>query len=241
MKHSIKDGHYALYGIHAVQAALENPARVKRTLYTTKSGFEKLTVSDSHSLASHIVDAKLIESLLPMHAVHQGVALEVQPLPQPDLTAMAETGKPLIMLDQVSDPHNIGAILRSAAAFDAGGVIVQDKNAPRENATIAKIAAGAMEKVPFVKVTNLSRTLEALRENGYWSIGLDGDAKEELSQLSLTARSVLVMGAEGAGLRPLVAKNCDMLAKLPIHPQMESLNVSVATGISLYALQQKIV
>ena len=238
MKNPPAAGHYYLYGTHAVQAALDNPKRVKRKLYTTGNGVERLKVPQK--IYAHTVESDWLSDILPPHSVHQGVVLEVQPLPQPHLHDLAATGKPLLMLDQVSDPHNIGAILRSAAAFNAGGVIVQEKNAPRESATIAKIAAGALEIMPLVKVTNLSRALDELRELDYWSTGLAGEAKQELSQLNLDKKSILVMGAEGEGLRQLVAKKCDMLAKLPIHSQMESLNVSVAAGISLYALQQKI-
>ena len=233
----LTSGHYFLYGIHAVQAALDNPKRVKRTLYGTAKALEKLKIPTK--CRHQTIEASHIDDALPEHAVHQGVMLEVQPLPQPSLAEIAASGRPLLMLDQVSDPHNIGAILRSAAAFHAGGIICQDKHAPKENATIAKIAAGGLERVPMVAVTNLSRALEELQTHGYWSAGMDGEATQELSQLNLSAQTVLVLGAEGKGLRPLVAKQCDMLAKLPIHSQMESLNVSVAAGIGLYALANR--
>ncbi|MDG1286040.1 MAG: 23S rRNA (guanosine(2251)-2'-O)-methyltransferase RlmB [Rickettsiales bacterium] len=238
MKATLTSGHYFIFGIHAVQAALNNPQRVKRKLYATGNASEKLKVPEA--IYTHTVDGDWLDKLLPDFSVHQGVALEVQALPQPHLMELAETGKRLLMLDQVSDPHNIGAILRSAAAFDVGGIIVQDKHAPRENATIAKTAAGALELIPLVAVTNLTRALKELQNAGYWSVGMDGDAKQTIDQLNLDPKTVLVMGAEGSGLRRLVAEKCDLLAKLSIHSQMESLNVSVATGISLYALAQKI-
>lgn len=230
-------GHYYLYGIHAVQAALENPKRVRRTLYISGNTQEKLRIPAKQPVQK--VEAGILQAMLPPHAVHQGVALEVQALPQPSLEEIAASGKALLMLDQVSDPHNIGAILRSAAAFNAGGLIMQDKHAPKENATIAKTAAGGLESVPMVSVTNLARALEELQPLGYWSVGMDGSAEQTLDKLKLDAKTVLVMGAEGSGLRRLIAEKCDLLAKLPIHSQMESLNVSVAAGISLYALAQK--
>ncbi len=230
-------GHYFIFGIHAVQAALDNPKRVKRKLYATGNAAEKLKVPER--IYTHTVDSDWLNKLLPDHSVHQGVVLEVQALPQPHLIEIAQTGKRLLMLDQVSDPHNIGAIIRSAAAFDVGGIIVQDKHAPRANATIAKTAAGALEMVPLVAVTNLTRALKELQEEGYWSIGMAGEAKQTIDQLNLDPKTVLVMGAEGSGLRRLIAEKCDLLAKLSIHSQMESLNVSVAAGISLYALAQK--
>ncbi len=234
MKPQLTSGHYYLYGTHAVQAALDNDKRVKRKLYLTGNAAERMKVPEK--IYAHTVDSDFFDKILPPYAVHQGAALEVQALPQPHLQDIAATGKRLLMLDQVSDPHNIGAILRSAAAFDVGGVIVQDKHAPRENATIAKIAAGALEVVPMVPVTNLARALKELQSADYWSLGMDGEAKQAINSLKLDAKTVLVMGAEGAGLRRLVAEKCDILAKLPIHSQMESLNVSVATGIALYAL-----
>lgn len=236
MKITPTAGHYYLYGIHAVQAALDNPNRVKRKLYASGNALDKLNIPTK--VKSIKLDNQSLQEMLPAGAVHQGAALEVQALPQPDIKQIATTGKLLLMLDQVSDPHNIGAILRSAAAFDVGGIIVQDKHAPKENATIAKIAAGGLEIVPLVAVTNLSRALKELQDDGYWSVGMDGTAKQTLAQLNLDGKIVLVMGAEGAGLRRLIAEKCDMLAKLPIHRQMESLNVSVAAGIGLYVLTE---
>ncbi len=237
MSSPLSAGHFFLYGTHAVQAALDNPKRVKRTLYMTGNAADRMTVPPK--IYAHTVDSDWLDKHLPPHSVHQGVALEVQALPQPSLRELAAMGKPLIMLDQVSDPQNIGAILRSAAAFDAAGVIVQEKNAPRESATMAKIAAGALESVALVSVTNLTRALKELQTLDYWSVGLDSEAEYALSKHKLGLRTVLVMGAEGAGLRRLIAENCDLLGKLPIYGQMESLNVSVATGIALYVLAEK--
>lgn len=234
MKFLPESGHYWLYGIHAVQAALDNPKRVKRRMLCTAPTIGKLQIPKHQKPLQ--LESKELARLLGEQTVHQGCALEVQPLPQPSLETAAEQSTCLLMLDQVSDPHNIGAMLRSAAAFGAGGIIMQDKHAPKENATIAKIAAGGLEHVPLIKVTNLTRALESLREFDFWSIGLDGEAQNLLSTLSAPEKKVIVMGSEGKGLRPLVAKSCDYMAKLPIHRQMESLNVSVAAGIALYAL-----
>jgi 23S rRNA (guanosine2251-2'-O)-methyltransferase len=238
MKASLAQGHYLIYGKHAVEAALANPKRVKRQLFATRNAMDKLAQHSTPKLRRNLVESQQLESLLPTQAVHQGLALEVQPLPQPDLEEVAELGKPLIMLDQVSDPHNIGAIMRSAAAFGASAIICQDKHAPKENATISKIAAGALETIALIRVTNLARTLEELQNHHYWSIGMDGSAELTLGELNPSQKTVLVMGAEGRGLRPLVAKHCDQIAKLPIQPEMESLNVSVAAGIGLYEISR---
>jgi len=231
-------GHYWLYGKHAVLAALANTTRVQRRLLMTPKAHQAL--DGALKIKPQLVEMKAMNALLPEGAVHQGIALEVQPLPQPQLEDVASQNKPLLMLDQVSDPHNIGAILRSAAAFGVGGMIVQDRHAPKESAIIAKTAAGALELVPMVSVTNLSRAIEQLqRDHGYFAIGMAGNAKLNLSQLTLEAgKAVLVMGAEGRGLRPLIEKHCDELVKLPMNPQMESLNVSVAAGIGLYELMR---
>mgnify|MGYP001221670199 CR=1 FL=1 len=225
-------GFYWLYGIHPVQMALANPRRQKGELLATPAAAAKLPRG---SKARQVAPGEL-NKLLPPGATHQGVALAVQPLSAPPLGKVLAEGKPLVMLDQVTDPQNIGAILRSAAAFGARAVIVQDKHSPPENATIAKTAAGALELVPYLPVTNLSRTIEEVQQAGYWAIGLDGTTKQTLAECRPGPKTVLVMGAEGAGLRRLVAEHCDLLAKLPIDSRMESLNVSVAAGIALYEI-----
>jgi 23S rRNA (guanosine2251-2'-O)-methyltransferase len=232
--HALPPGYYWLYGLHPVQMALANTARHKGVLLGTAPALAKLRVSAK--MNTKTVEGAELDRMLPPQATHQGVALAVQPLNAPPLEQVLATGKPLVMLDQVTDPQNIGAILRSAAAFGAGAVLVQEKHSPTENATIAKIAAGALEVVPYLPVTNLSRAIEEAQKAGYWAVGLDGAAEKTLAQCKLTAKTLLVMGAEGAGLRRLVSEHCDILAKLPIDPQMESLNVSVAAGIALYSL-----
>lgn len=226
----LPNGTYWLYGIHPVQMALANPQRQKGELLATPAALEKLP----KGAKARQVTLEELSKLLPPGSTHQGVALAVWPLVPPPLERVLAEGKPLVMLDQVTDPQNIGAILRSAAAFGAGAVIVQDKHSPSENATIAKTAAGALELIPYLPVVNLSRCIEEAQRAGYWAIGLDGAAKQTLAECKPGAQTLLVMGAEGAGLRRLVAEHCDMLAKLPIDGRMESLNVSVAAGIALY-------
>jgi 23S rRNA (guanosine2251-2'-O)-methyltransferase len=232
----LPQGHYWLFGIHPVQMALENSKRHKSLLLVTTPALEKLRVPLQHQPKIKRVTGDEITAFLPAGSTHQGVALAVQPLAQPSLEEVAHTAKPLVMLDQVTDPQNIGAIIRSAAAFGAGAVIVQAKHSPSENATIAKTAAGALEVIPYLAETNLSRAIETLQKLGYWAVGLEGEATQSLAACSLSPKTLVVMGAEGAGLRRLVAEHCDSLAKLPIHPQMESLNVSVAAGIALYEI-----
>jgi 23S rRNA (guanosine2251-2'-O)-methyltransferase len=227
-----------MYGLHPVQAALDHAERRKKRLLVTENALGRLRVPKS--VRAEKTPVKKLDQLFPQGTTHQGVVLEVEPLEQPTLTDIIPQGKHLLMLDQVTDPHNIGAILRTAAAFDVGAILMQDRHAPGENATIAKIAAGGLEHIPLITETNLSRTIKALQEAGYWAIGLSGHTETALADITADRPTLLVMGAEGKGLRRLVAESCDQLAKLPIHPRMESLNVSVAAGIALYQLTNSI-
>ncbi len=147
--------------------------------------------------------------------------------------------RPVLLLDQVTDPHNVGAILRSAAAFDVGAVIVTDRNAPQESGVMAKAASGALEVVPLIAVTNLVQAIETLKKSGYWIAGLDGAARKAIHEAKLDNKTALVLGAEGAGLRRLTTEHCDFLVKLPISDKMESLNVSNAAAVAMYELYRR--
>ena len=219
-----------LYGRHAVLAALANPNRGKQKLYTiTKPDFE------TDSVPVQIVNKAQLEQYVPEGAVHQGLVLKAEPLPSPNLEDLPFKEKSVVLvLDQVVDPRNIGAILRSAAAFDAAAVVVADAHAPSETGALAKAACGALEVVPFVRVNNLSRALEILKKKGFWIYGLDGYATTTLSEEKLPNKTAFVLGSEGEGMRRLTTKNCDYTIKLPMSDKVESLNVSNAAAIALY-------
>ncbi len=233
-----------LYGLHAANAALKNPdRRIRRVLLNPSAGRgESLALDPKRHPKAETVDAFRLEKLLPPGAVHQGVAVEADPLEEVSLEDWLALGleKPVLLLDQVTDPHNVGAILRSAAAFDAGAVIITSRHAPEMTGALAKAASGALELVPLIAVSNLAHALEALKKASYWVAGLDGEARQTVAQANLGAKTALVLGAEGKGLRRLTAERCDLLVKLPIHKQMESLNVSNAAAVALYALTHSV-
>jgi 23S rRNA (guanosine2251-2'-O)-methyltransferase len=185
-----------------------------------------------------------ITALLPEGAVHQGFALMAAPLIEPhleDVIAALPAGDSglVIVLDQVTDPRNVGAILRSAAAFGASAVILPERRGAETTAALAKTASGALESVPLVRVTNISRTLDTLKAGGFWCVGLDAHATQSLAKTDLSGRVALVLGAEGSGLRRLVAEHCDIRACLPIGPLIDSLNVSAAAAIALYEVARR--
>ncbi|HEX6860096.1 MAG TPA: 23S rRNA (guanosine(2251)-2'-O)-methyltransferase RlmB [Caulobacteraceae bacterium] len=221
-----------VWGLHAVEAALANPARpeAKRFLVTPDrarkyEGRKGLEIFDAHDIARQ----------LPQGAVHQGLALKVDP---PEPLSIDEIGADpagvLVMLDQITDPQNVGAIFRSAAAFGAKGVILQDRHAPALSGALAKAAAGAVDKLPHAVAVNLSRALERLADLGWRAVGLDGSAEATLDEALDGRPTVLVLGSEGEGIRRLVAEHCDTLAKIPMPGGFESLNVSNAAAIALY-------
>ena len=183
-------------------------------------------------------EAPDLARLVPHDAPHQGVVIEVEPLEGAWLDELVE-GAPqralLLVLDQVTDPHNVGAILRSAAAFGAVGIVTQDRHSPPESGVVAKAASGALERMPWARVVNLARALDEIGQAGFWRIGLAGDADVELKDALGPPRVALVLGAEGAGLRPNTREHCDALARLPISESIESLNVSNAAAVALYA------
>lgn len=228
-------GGLKFWGRHAIEAALDNPRRVIKKISITREALATLEIPDD--IAVVISDVADLGRVIPRDAPHQGMVADVDPLPDIWLGDILDepTDRPLLLLDQVTDPHNVGAILRSAAAFDAAAIITQDRHAPPESGVLAKSASGALEIVPWVRVVNLSRALDEIAEAGYWRIGMDGDASDELEGAMGSGKLALVMGAEGEGLRQNVAAHCDVLARLPMSSRMESLNVSNAAAIALYA------
>ena len=191
-----------------------------------------------------IVDRPVLSAVLPEGAVHQGFAVAVTPLPALALDDLLAQHPPaadalVVVLDQATDPRNVGAVLRSAAAFAAAAVVVQDRHAPDESGVLAKAASGALETVPMVRVVNIARALRALAEAGFLCVGLDSAAEQPITGLAFPKRVALVIGAEGAGLRRLSRECCERLTRIPIAPAVESLNVSVAAAIALFAVRSQ--
>jgi 23S rRNA (guanosine2251-2'-O)-methyltransferase len=239
-----------LYGAHAVGSAWLNPDRACRHLYMTPQALTvfSATIAKSASLGLKrpqpiTVEREAIEKLLPLGAVHQGLALDAEPLPEVGLEdvliSIGDGPATFVLLDQVTDPHNVGAILRSAAALGAKGVIVQTRHAPEVTGVLAKTASGAVDIVPLLRETNLSRAIERLRDEGFFVIGLDEDGETTISDVTFGDRVVLALGAEGEGLRRLVAENCSQLVSLPTQPPIGSLNVSNAAAIGLYEIARR--
>lgn len=230
-----------LYGMHAVIAALTNPARRLRRLVVTEEAEASLATlaTQPWPVTPERMERGRLDHLLGRDVVHQGVALLADPLAPPALSAVLERPGSVLVLDQVTDPRNIGAILRSAAAFGAAAVIVQDRHAPEESGALAKAASGALEVMPLLRAVNLARTLVALKAAGLWIVGLDAGAPP-LDGLPLSQRRVgLVLGAEGEGLRRLTRETCDEIAGLAMPGLMESLNVSAAAAVALYELRRR--
>ena len=230
-----------LYGLHAVAAALANPARRLRHLMLTEEAQQTLARRQPPPwpLTPEQVERGRLDHLLGRDIAHQGVALLADPLAPPSLQHALERPGPLLVLDQVTDPRNVGAILRSAAAFGAAALITQDRNAPEETGALAKAASGALETVPLLRAVNIARTLIALKAAGLWTVGLDTGGAA-LSGPALGDRRVaLVLGAEGEGLRRLTRETCDEIAGLRMPGNMESLNVSAAASVALYELMRR--
>jgi 23S rRNA (guanosine2251-2'-O)-methyltransferase len=230
-----------LHGRHAVAAALLNPARRHQRLLLTPDAEAQLAAlaPKPWPIRPERADQATLKALLGEAAVHQGAALLADPLAPPPLEdVLAATTGPVLVLDQVTDPRNVGAVLRSAAAFGAAAVVVQDRHAPGETGALARAAAGALERVPMLAEVNLARALETLKRANLWVVGLAGEARTTLRGVRLgPRRAAIVLGAEDAGLRKNVRAHCDELARLPMVPgAMESLNVSVAAAVALHEL-----
>jgi 23S rRNA (guanosine2251-2'-O)-methyltransferase len=238
------DGRYWMFGVHAVTAALHNRRRhLIRLLVTEEAEAQaneaiataKTRLGDR--LRVERADRGEIAELLGEEAVHQGLAAEVLPLTQPDLeTALSEAGPQatFLVLDQVTDPHNVGAILRSAAAFGAAGVITTRHHSPMETGSLAKAASGGLEQVPLIRVANLGQALDKLKTKGFWCLGLAAEGTDPLAKSDLSGRIAFVLGAEKTGLRRLTREHCDLLVRLPTETGLVQLNVSNAAAIALY-------
>ena len=227
-----------LYGWHPVTAALANPARRIRRLLATENALRRLADDGIVlPLTPELVRPDALDARLTPDAVHQGLLAEADPLPSPDIDELDPTGIVLV-LDQITDPHNVGAILRTAAAFAVAAIVTTARHSPQATGVLAKAASGALEHVPIVTVQNLARGLSALKERGFFTVGLDSGAPDELTTVGLRAPLALVLGAEGKGLRQLTAATCDRLARLDLPGAIKSLNVSNAAALALYIARQ---
>lgn len=228
-----------LYGTHAVAAATANPRRTIRRILALPDAAAALRAEGRARAPVTETDRAGLERHLPRGAVHQGIAAEVEPLPALAIEDAADLAEGrdhtlVVVLDQVSDPQNVGAVVRSAAAFGAAAVIVPEHGSPESIGTLAKAAAGALETVPIVRVVNLKRALETLKASGFWCLGLAGEGRTSITAHDMRGKTALVLGAEGDGLRRLTRETCDVLVRIPIRAEMESLNVSAAAAVALY-------
>jgi 23S rRNA (guanosine2251-2'-O)-methyltransferase len=234
MRHGEPSGGAILYGWHTVTAALNNPARRIRRLQATENAIRRLA-EDGVTLpvTPELVRPGALAARLTPDAVHQGLLAEADPLASPDVEDLPASGIVLV-LDQITDPHNVGAILRTAAAFAVGAIVTTARHSPEATGVLAKSASGALELVPIVLVQNLARGLSALKASGFFLVGLDSAAADDLSAIELHAPLALVLGAEGKGLRQLTGQTCDRLARLELPGAIKSLNVSNAAALALY-------
>jgi 23S rRNA (guanosine2251-2'-O)-methyltransferase len=236
----IPEGVAILYGWHTVAAALANPRRTIRKITATENGAHRLTEQGlTLPVTPEIVRPDAIAARLGPDAVHQGLLVEADPLPALDIEDIAAEGIVLV-LDQITDPHNVGAILRSAAAFDVKAVVTTARHSPEATGVLAKSASGAVDMVPIVTVANLARALTELKERGFLTVGLDSEGETDLSSATLREPLALVLGAEGKGLRQLTRQTCDIRARLELPGAIKSLNVSNAAAVALYAAAQRL-
>src|SRR6202790_2968387 len=231
---SSPDGPVILYGWHTVAAALANPQRRIRKLMLTENAARRLADENiGIPVTPEIVRPSLIDQRLGPDAVHQGLLAEADPLPSPDIDTLAQEGMVLV-LDQITDPHNVGAIMRSAAAFAVKAIVTTARHSPAATGVLAKSASGALELVPLVTVQNLARALTGLNDQGFMTVGLDSQGSENLGNVALRQPLALVLGAEGKGLRQLTRETCSVVARLDMPGEIKSLNVSNATVLALY-------
>jgi 23S rRNA (guanosine2251-2'-O)-methyltransferase len=226
-----------LYGWHTVTAALANPARRIRKLLATENAARRLAEEGIAASPEIVRPGAIVERLAP-DAVHQGLYLEADPLPSPNLDAIAPG--PLLVLDHITDPHNVGAILRTAAGFDVAAIVTTARHSPEASGALAKAASGALEYVPIITVQNLARAMAELKERGYLLVGLDSTAEAELADVPLRSPLALVLGAEGKGLRQSTGEACDALARLDLPGRIKSLNVSNAAALALYVATRRL-
>jgi 23S rRNA (guanosine2251-2'-O)-methyltransferase len=234
------DGPAVLYGWHTVKAALENPARRIRKLFATENAVRRLA-EDGVALPvePELIRPDAIAARLGPDAVHQGLLAEADPLASPELEELPATGMVLV-LDQITDPHNVGAILRTAAGFAVSAVVTTARHSPEATGVLAKSASGALDYVPIVTVQNLARALGEMKERGYLLVGLDSTGDADLSEVALTSPLALVLGAEGKGLRQLTRTTCDHVARLDLPGRIKSLNVSNAAALALYVASRRL-
>jgi 23S rRNA (guanosine2251-2'-O)-methyltransferase len=235
------DGTVILYGWHTVKAALENPQRRIRRLFATENAARRLA-QEGVPLRAELepVRPEMIARRLSPDAVHNGVLAEADPLPSPELDEI-ERSDLVLVLDQITDPHNVGAILRTAAAFDVAAVVTTARHSPQASGVLAKSASGALEYVSLITVPNLARAIEQLRERGFLVIGLDSSGGDDLAGTAVRAPLALILGAEGKGLRQLTRARCDYLARLDLPGRIKSLNVSNAAALALYIARKRLV
>jgi 23S rRNA (guanosine2251-2'-O)-methyltransferase len=234
------EGPVILYGWHPVKAALANPARHIRRLLATENALRRL--SEDHvplRVEPELVRPQTIAQRLSPDALHQGLLVEADPLPSPALEDIAPAGIVLV-LDQITDPHNVGAIARSAAAFAVSAIVTTARHSPEATGVLAKSASGALEYVPLVTVPNLARALAALKERGYLVVGLDSSGEVDFAAAAIRSPLALVVGAEGKGLRQLTLATCDQVARLDVPGKIKSLNVSNAAALALYLASKRV-
>ncbi len=232
-----------LFGLHAVEAALNNPARTISRLVATENAARKLNDAiTARGIAVETVASRQFDRLLPVDTVHQGICISTEPLEEPSLESLAEAahdGGPLVILDQVTDPHNVGAVLRSSAVFGASGLIMTRRHSPPLNGTLAKSASGALELIPVAVVQNLAKSLETLKASGLSVLGLAGKADNAIETEPFQNPTALVFGAEGKGLRALTRDTCDRLVRISASGDLASLNVSNAAAVALHVAAGK--